>query len=114
MRPENIQKCKRIISEACRKLKLSKKVEKRALALSTYLYDTGHWPKAVAAGAIYLAALIEGERRTQLYVALATGTNEVALRANYKMIFERLVMKQKDPRVLARKGKLWTWKAVGP
>ena len=103
MRPDNILKCRQIISQACRKLGLSKKVERRALDLSSFLYDTGHWPKAVAAGAIYLAALIEGERRTQLYVAIATGTNEVALRSNYQMILERLVMRQKDPRVLARK-----------
>ena len=41
-------------------------------------------PKGLAASAIYLAAILVGERRTQREIAEVTGVTEVTVRNRYK------------------------------
>jgi len=64
-------------------LKLIDKIKNNGL-------NSGKSPKAIAAGAIYLAAIINGEKRTQEKVALVSNVTEVTIRNRYKEFSSKL------------------------
>jgi len=54
---------------------------------------SGKGPIGVAAAALYIAAVLEGNKKTQREVADAIGVTEVTIRNRYKEIIERLGIK---------------------
>lgn len=85
------------VSKIVTPLKLSPKVERRAMQI---LYEArkmgltaGKDPAGLAAAAIYIAALEHGERRTQKEIANAAGVTEVTVRNRYKELVSKLKIK---------------------
>jgi len=74
----------RIASEAG----LSEKVKRGALAIlndaSTMEITAGKHPMAIAAAALYLSCVMNGENTTQKVIAMAAGVTEVTIRNRYK------------------------------
>lgn len=56
---------------------------------------SGRGPTGIAAAALYVAALIHGEKRTQREVADVAGVTEVTIRNRYKEILEELGLEQR-------------------
>ncbi len=54
---------------------------------------SGKGPIGVAAAALYIAAVLEGEKKTQREVADAIGVTEVTIRNRYKEMVETLGIK---------------------
>lgn len=81
------------------KLDLSPMTQTKALKLIDSIkkhgLNSGKSPKAIAAGAIYLAAILNGEKRTQEKVALVSNVTEVTIRNRYKEFSEKLGLKEK-------------------
>lgn len=73
------------LSESCQR----KAVEVLHLAKQKGL-TLGKDPKGVAAAAIYLAAILVGERRTQQEIASVTSVTEVTVRNRYKDLVKKL------------------------
>ncbi len=78
-------------------LSLSPKVQQKAMeiikkAISKGLIS-GRGPTGVAAAAIYIAAALEGERRTQKEVADVAGVTEVTIRNRYRELRKELELK---------------------
>ena len=69
-------------------LKLIDSIKKNGL-------NSGKSPKAIAAGAIYLAAIMNGEKRTQEKVAMVSNVTEVTIRNRYKEFSKKLGLKNK-------------------
>lgn len=78
-------------------LGLSEKVQVRAVDVlddaSKFDVTSGKGPIGVAAAALYIAAVLEGEKKTQREVADAIGVTEVTIRNRYKEIIEKLGIK---------------------
>jgi len=78
----------------CSKLNLSGEVKKKALEILKEAEErgltSGRGPTGVAAAAIYIAAVMNGERRTQREVAEVSGVTEVTIRNRYKEITDKL------------------------
>ncbi|MFB6076252.1 MAG: sigma factor-like helix-turn-helix DNA-binding protein, partial [Candidatus Aenigmatarchaeota archaeon] len=55
-----------------------------------YDITSGKGPTGVAAAALYIAAVLNGEKRTQREVADIVGVTEVTIRNRYKEIVEKL------------------------
>jgi transcription initiation factor TFIIB len=74
----------RIVSKA----ELSEKVKRGALAIlndaSTMEITAGKHPMALAAAALYLSCVMNGENTTQKVIAMAAGVTEVTIRNRYK------------------------------
>jgi transcription initiation factor TFIIB len=74
----------RIVSKA----ELSEKVKRGALAIlndaSTMEITAGKHPMAIAAAALYLSCVMNGENTTQKVIAMAAGVTEVTIRNRYK------------------------------
>src|SRR3989344_1663127 len=51
---------------------------------------SGKGPTGVAAAALYIAAVLEGEKRTQRDIADVVGVTEVTIRNRYKDLVEKL------------------------
>jgi len=51
---------------------------------------SGKGPTGVAAAALYIAAVLEGEKRTQREIADAIGVTEVTIRNRFKELVENL------------------------
>jgi len=51
---------------------------------------SGRGPTGIAAAALYVAALLHGEKRTQREVADVAGVTEVTIRNRYKELLEEL------------------------
>ncbi len=85
------------VGRFCAKLNLKKHVEERAREIVKEALErditSGRGPTGIAASAIYIAAILCGERKTQRDVAEATGVTEVTLRARYKEIARKLGIK---------------------
>ena len=79
-------------------LGLSERVQVRAVhvldSASQYDVTSGKGPIGVAAAALYIAAVLEGEKKTQREVADAIGVTEVTIRNRYKEIIEKLGIKE--------------------
>ncbi len=82
------------VNRFCSKLKLSMEARKKATEILKMAEDndltSGKGPTGVAAAAIYIAALMSQERRTQRSVADVAGVTEVTIRNRYKEITEKL------------------------
>ncbi len=56
---------------------------------------SGRGPAGIAAAALYVAALINDEKKTQREVADVAGITEVTIRNRYKELLERLDLEDK-------------------
>ena len=78
-------------------LGLSPKVQQRAMEIIKKAIGkgliSGRGPTGVAAAAIYIAAALEGERRTQKEVADVAGVTEVTIRNRYRELRKELDLK---------------------
>jgi transcription initiation factor TFIIB len=79
-------------------LNLSEQVQVKAVKIldeaGKYDVTSGKGPIGVAAAALYIAAVLVGEKKTQREVADAIGVTEVTIRNRYKEITERLGIKE--------------------
>ncbi|MDY6773634.1 MAG: transcription initiation factor IIB [Candidatus Nanohaloarchaea archaeon] len=79
-------------------LKLSGEVQARARKIIEQARDddllSGKGPTGVAAAALYIAAVLEEEKRTQREVADTVGVTEVTIRNRYKELVEELGLEQ--------------------
>ncbi|NVM53994.1 MAG: transcription initiation factor IIB [Candidatus Helarchaeota archaeon] len=80
---EELQLSPHIQKEACRILELARKKE----------LTTGKDPKGLAAAALYITGVMEGERRTQRDIARVSHVTEVTIRNRYKEIVKALNLK---------------------
>ncbi len=75
-------------------LGLSGKVQARAREILKEALDedivSGKGPTGIAAAALYIAAVLEGEKRTQRDIADIVGVTEVTIRNRYKDLVEKL------------------------
>ena len=75
-------------------LKLSAESQSRAVEILEMAQKaeltSGRGPTGIAAAALYVAALIHGEKRTQREVADVAGVTEVTIRNRYKELLEKL------------------------
>ncbi|PIN77077.1 hypothetical protein COV15_03320 [Candidatus Woesearchaeota archaeon CG10_big_fil_rev_8_21_14_0_10_34_12] len=69
-------------------IKILKKAEVQELT-------SGRGPAGIAAAALYISALLNGEKRTQREVADVAGITEVTIRNRYKELLERLNLEEK-------------------
>lgn len=78
-------------------LELTERVQVRAVNVLDKAGDfdvtSGKGPIGVAAAALYIAAVLEGEKKTQREVADAIGVTEVTIRNRYKEMVETLGIK---------------------
>ncbi|MBE0516699.1 MAG: transcription initiation factor IIB [Methanophagales archaeon] len=85
------------VSRFCAKLNLEKQVEEKARKIIKEALKkditSGRGPTGIAASAIYIAAILCDDRKTQKDVAEATGVTEVTLRVRYKEIARELGIK---------------------
>lgn len=70
----------------------SKSVEILELAENSEL-TSGRGPTGIAAASLYVAALLNNEKRTQREVADVAGVTEVTIRNRYKELFKKLKLK---------------------
>ncbi|MEM5870747.1 MAG: TFIIB-type zinc ribbon-containing protein [Candidatus Aenigmatarchaeota archaeon] len=92
------------IPRFCSLINVSEKVQKRALELLEQAEKagivSGKGPTGIAAAVIFIASLLEGERRTQREIAEKCKLTEVTIRNRYKEIVERLglenIIKEKE------------------
>lgn len=75
-------------------LKLSAETQSHAVEILQNAHEeeltSGRGPTGIAAAALYVAALIHGEKRTQREVADVAGVTEVTIRNRYKELLDRL------------------------
>ncbi|WP_297500971.1 transcription initiation factor IIB [Thermococcus sp.] len=78
-------------------LDLSEKVRRRAIEILEEAYQkgltSGKSPAGLVAAALYIAGLLEGEKRTQREVAEVARVTEVTVRNRYKELVEKLNLK---------------------
>jgi transcription initiation factor TFIIB len=72
----------------------SKAVEILEMAENSEL-TSGRGPTGIAAASLYVAALLNEEKRTQREVADVAGVTEVTIRNRYKELFKKLKLKDK-------------------
>ena len=82
------------IPRFCAELKLSGKTQNRAASIlklaKKYRITAGKAPTGLAGAALYVAAIQEGERRTQKEISLAAGVTEATIRNRYKELINHL------------------------
>jgi len=75
-------------------LKLSAGVEQLAIRIineaSSLRLTSGRMPKGLAAAAVYLAAIITNQKRTQREVAMIAGVTEVTVRNRFKELMDKI------------------------
>ncbi len=80
-------------------LHLSPKTQNEALKIlkkaDVSELTSGRGPAGIAAAALYVAALLNGEKRTQREVADVAGITEVTIRNRYKELIEQLGIEDK-------------------
>ncbi len=64
---------------------------------------SGRGPTGIAAAALYVSALIHGEKRTQREVADIAGVTEVTIRNRYKELLEKLKLEKEIKKTKKRK-----------
>ncbi len=78
----------------CSLLRLSSDIRSKAVEIIKKASDAeltnGRGPIGIAAAAIYIAAILSGEHRTQKEVSDVTGVTEVTIRNRYKELSEQL------------------------
>jgi len=84
------------IPRFCAELNLSGKTQNRAAALiklaKKHKLTVGKIPTGLAGAALYVAAIQEGERRTQREISEATGVTEATIRNRYKELMTHINM----------------------
>jgi transcription initiation factor TFIIB len=87
------------ISRFASVLKLSPKTQNEALKIlkraESSELTSGRGPAGIAAAALYVAALLNDEKKTQREVADVAGITEVTIRNRYKELLERLDLEDK-------------------
>jgi len=82
------------ISRFCNKLKLSQKVNEKAIEILNESIKkeliSGRGPVGVAAAAIYISSVLCNEKRTQNEIAEVAGVTEVTIRNRYKELIDKL------------------------
>jgi len=82
------------IPRFCAELKLSGKTQNRAASIlklaNKYRITAGKAPTGLAGAALYVAAIQEGERRTQKEISIAAGVTEATIRNRYKELVNQL------------------------
>ncbi len=80
-------------------LKLTAETQSKAVEILELAEDSeltsGRGPTGIAAASLYVAALINNEKRTQREVADVAGVTEVTIRNRYKELFKKLKLKDK-------------------
>ncbi len=91
------------IPRFCGMLDLDRKVELKAIEIVDMAIKeeltSGRGPTGVAASAIYIAATLTEERRTQREIAEITGVTEVTIRNRYKEMVKRLGLEEEMKRL---------------
>ncbi|MFH0875010.1 MAG: transcription initiation factor IIB [archaeon] len=89
-------------------LKLTPKTQSKAVEIIEMCQKSeltsGRGPTGIASAALYVAALINGEKRTQREVADIAGVTEVTIRNRYKELLDKLEL-EKDIKKLKKKAK---------
>tara|TARA_Y100000034_G_scaffold10237_1_gene10806 strand:- start:1953 stop:2891 length:939 start_codon:yes stop_codon:yes gene_type:complete len=79
-------------------LKLSAETQSRSIEILEQAQKveltSGRGPTGIAAAALYVSALIHGEKRTQREVADVAGVTEVTIRNRYKELLDRLKLEK--------------------
>ena len=85
-------------------LGLSGRVQAKAREILKETIDeeltSGKGPTGIAAAALYIAAVLEGERRTQRDIADVVGVTEVTIRNRYKDLIDRLGIEEEIERII--------------
>ncbi|MFX0133549.1 MAG: transcription initiation factor IIB [Candidatus Hodarchaeota archaeon] len=89
-----ISNAKDYIPRFCTDLKLSYRVQKKTAKIIDMAINksitSGKDPTGIAAAAIYIAAILEGERKSQREIADVTHLTEVTIRNRYKELIKKL------------------------
>jgi transcription initiation factor TFIIB len=92
--PINVPSPITFVPRFCAELNLSGKTQNRAAELlklaKKYHITAGKAPTGLAGAALYVAAMQEGERRTQKEISLAAGVTEATIRNRYKELINHL------------------------
>jgi transcription initiation factor TFIIB len=84
-------------------LKLSAETQSRSVEIieeaQAVELTSGRGPTGIAAAALYVAALINGEKRTQREVADVAGVTEVTIRNRYKELLEKLELEKEIKKI---------------
>ncbi|MDK2849689.1 MAG: transcription initiation factor [Candidatus Woesearchaeota archaeon] len=90
-------------------LKLSPETQTKALELLAKAQDkeltSGRGPTGIAAAALYVAALLNGEKRTQREVADVAGVTEVTIRNRYKELLRELGLEEDVKKIKGKRRK---------
>ncbi|MGC9123293.1 MAG: transcription initiation factor IIB [Thermoplasmata archaeon] len=85
------------VDRFCAKLNLSPKVKNRTMEIIKMAEEkglsSGRGPTGLVAAALYIASVMENERRTQREIAEVAGVTEVTIRNRYKEMAEKLGLK---------------------
>jgi len=80
------------------KLKLSNETQNRAIKVintaKKYGINIGKIPTGFAGTALYIAAMYNGERRSQREISMAAGVSEATIRNRYKDLVKHLKIEQ--------------------
>lgn len=91
------------IPRFCGMLELGRLVELKAIEIIDKAVreelTSGRGPTGVAASAIYIAATLTGEKRTQREIAEITGVTEVTIRNRYKEMVRKLGLEEEIQRI---------------
>jgi len=84
-------------------LKLTAETQSRAVEIiekaQKVELTSGRGPTGIAAAALYVAALINGEKRTQREVADVAGVTEVTIRNRYKELLDKLKLEKEIKKI---------------
>ncbi len=84
-------------------LRLSPETQSRSVEIIEKAQEveltSGRGPTGIAAASLYVAALINGEKRTQREVADVAGVTEVTIRNRYKELLEKLKLEKEIKKV---------------
>ncbi|MFP4118495.1 MAG: transcription initiation factor IIB [Candidatus Woesearchaeota archaeon] len=90
-------------------LKLTAETQSRSVEIieeaQSVELTSGRGPTGIAAAALYVAALINGEKRTQREVADVAGVTEVTIRNRYKELLDELDLEKEIKKVKKKKAK---------
>ncbi len=88
-------------------LKLSAETQSRAVEILDNAQNaeltSGRGPTGIAAAALYVSALIHGEKRTQREVADVAGVTEVTIRNRYKELLDKLSLEREIKKIKKKK-----------
>ncbi len=88
-------------------LKLSAETQSKAVEIldkaQKVELTSGRGPTGIAAAALYVSALIHGEKRTQREVADVAGVTEVTIRNRYKELLEKLKLEKEIKKTKKKK-----------